>query len=132
MRGGQIEQIGTPEAVYSQPHTEFVATFLGRSNLLSGIASSGSPQTQLGRLLLNAQVEGPVTVSVRPEHFAFTEDPQACPVTILSREFKGHDVTYVVQLAQGQKLLVHHAGDEVWHEGHQTFVRVTQPVSTVP
>ena len=36
MRQGKIEQIGPPEEVYENPQTEFVASFLGASNLLDG------------------------------------------------------------------------------------------------
>ncbi|MDP9242776.1 MAG: spermidine/putrescine ABC transporter ATP-binding protein, partial [Actinomycetota bacterium] len=36
MRHGKVEQIGAPEAVYESPATEFVAGFLGASNLLDG------------------------------------------------------------------------------------------------
>jgi spermidine/putrescine transport system ATP-binding protein len=36
MRHGKIDQIGSPEEVYERPATEFVASFLGASNLLDG------------------------------------------------------------------------------------------------
>jgi spermidine/putrescine transport system ATP-binding protein len=36
MRNGRIEQIGPPEDVYENPQTQFVAAFLGASNLLEG------------------------------------------------------------------------------------------------
>lgn len=36
MRAGRIDQIGNPEEVYERPATEFVAGFLGASNLLDG------------------------------------------------------------------------------------------------
>jgi spermidine/putrescine transport system ATP-binding protein len=36
MRHGRIEQIGGPEDVYERPATEFVAGFLGASNLIPG------------------------------------------------------------------------------------------------
>jgi spermidine/putrescine transport system ATP-binding protein len=36
MRSGKIEGIGSPRDVYDSPSTEFVATFLGASNLLGG------------------------------------------------------------------------------------------------
>ena len=36
MRHGRIQQIGSPEDVYERPATEFVAGFLGASNLLDG------------------------------------------------------------------------------------------------
>ena len=34
MNAGRIEQVGTPEAIYERPATEFVATFIGEINLL--------------------------------------------------------------------------------------------------
>lgn len=40
MRHGRIEQIGGPEDVYERPRTEFVAGFLGASNLLDGVVES--------------------------------------------------------------------------------------------
>ncbi len=36
MRAGRIEQLGPPEELYERPATEFVAGFLGVSNLLDG------------------------------------------------------------------------------------------------
>ena len=39
MRGGQIEQMGTPEDIYEHPRTLFCADFIGQSNLLHGIVS---------------------------------------------------------------------------------------------
>lgn len=36
MRAGQVEQLGSPVELYEHPRTEFVANFLGQSNLLAG------------------------------------------------------------------------------------------------
>lgn len=33
---GRLEQIGTPQEIYNDPQTEFVATFLGAANVLKG------------------------------------------------------------------------------------------------
>jgi spermidine/putrescine transport system ATP-binding protein len=41
MRGGQVEQVGSPREVYEEPKTTFVADFLGVSNLL-GVEATGS------------------------------------------------------------------------------------------
>ncbi len=38
---GRIEQIGTPEEVYNEPQTEFVATFLGAANVVEGCWRDG-------------------------------------------------------------------------------------------
>jgi ABC-type Fe3+/spermidine/putrescine transport system ATPase subunit len=37
MRDGWVEQVGTPEAVYADPGTRFVATFIGKMNQLPGV-----------------------------------------------------------------------------------------------
>jgi len=37
MRDGWVEQVGTPEAVYAQPATRFVASFIGKMNQLAGV-----------------------------------------------------------------------------------------------
>jgi iron(III) transport system ATP-binding protein len=38
MNAGRIEQLGTPQEVYDAPRSEFVASFLGGSNILRGKA----------------------------------------------------------------------------------------------
>jgi putative spermidine/putrescine transport system ATP-binding protein len=60
MRGGAIEQLGTPGEVYEEPRTAFVAGFVGASNLLSG---------ELAQRLLGAAGEfiiRPEKISVLP------------------------------------------------------------------
>ena len=48
MRHGRIEQIGAPQDVYERPSTEFVAGFLGASNLLEGeVQASGNGSTSV-------------------------------------------------------------------------------------
>ena len=40
MNAGRIEQIGTPSEVYEQPETSFVASFLGKANIVTGSIAS--------------------------------------------------------------------------------------------
>ena len=42
MNHGRIEQIGTPEEVYERPSTQFVASFIGRTNCLSAVMHDAS------------------------------------------------------------------------------------------
>ncbi|MEJ2759959.1 MAG: ABC transporter ATP-binding protein [Gammaproteobacteria bacterium] len=77
MSGGRIEQIGRPDEVYDNPATEFVAGFLGASNLIPGeIVERGGDVTRVrleGGTLVQLRTErlgnrGPrVMVGVRPE-----------------------------------------------------------------
>ncbi len=73
MRGGRIEQLGTPSELYEQPKTAFVAGFLGVSNLLYGTVSGdtsvrldGGGEVKVGRAAL-AGHSGKVAVGIRPE-----------------------------------------------------------------
>jgi len=52
MRDGVIEQIGTPEELYTAPRTPFVANFVGLSNRLAGEHSKGTVTVQGARLEL--------------------------------------------------------------------------------
>lgn len=110
MNDGKIEQIGTPEEVYYNPETKFVAQFLGRTNLFHADATGGSQvATNLGPMNLNCNACGRVLCSIRPEHLTLEKPTNQKPEnvgTVLGREFKGHDITYHVQLGE-QKYLVH-------------------------
>ncbi|MDX1639452.1 MAG: ABC transporter ATP-binding protein [Balneolaceae bacterium] len=109
MNNGRIEQVGKPEEVYYEPRTKFVARFLGRTNLFHAEATGNSKvMTHLGQLQLNADAEGRVLCSIRPEHLTL-EKPNGNNGqvgTIVSRDFKGHDITYHVEL-NGEEYLVH-------------------------
>lgn len=110
MNNGKIEQIGTPEEVYYKPQTKFVAQFLGRTNLFYAEATgSREVATQLGPLNLNEKATGRILCSIRPEHLTL-ERPKPEETSesgkVISREFKGHDITYHV-LLKGKKYLVH-------------------------
>ena len=75
MDGGRIMQIGTPEEVYQEPVTEFVADFLGVANLLDVecLAGSGPTRTvRFGEFTLEAQAPADHDASagravIRPE-----------------------------------------------------------------
>ena len=104
MRDGQLEQAGTPEVVYFAPKTAFVASFLGRTNLLRGVAEGMVADTSLGSVPLAGPASGRVVLSLRPEHLSFGPTVNGQPtagaarVQVVRREFKGHDVTFECRL----------------------------------
>src|SRR5204862_6560636 len=42
MNAGVIDQLGTPEDIYDRPQSEFVARFIGASNVIKGKALDGN------------------------------------------------------------------------------------------
>jgi len=97
---GRIEQIGTPADVYERPATQFVAGFVGTSNLLTGEAA----RTVVG-------ADG--TYTVRPEKILLTEpdsvpgeDEASALGTIRDVVYLGPDTRYIVSLQAGGELVV--------------------------
>ena len=74
MRSGRIEQLGTPDELYQQPATEFVAGFIGSPpmNLLPAARTGGEYATVFGRF---AAIEHErVALGVRPEKLTLTAE----------------------------------------------------------
>jgi spermidine/putrescine transport system ATP-binding protein len=77
MHAGKFEQVGAPQDVYELPATEFVASFLGASNLLDGEIESANGSIAKVRLSAGTTVtlpakrlpveRGAVSIGVRPE-----------------------------------------------------------------
>ena len=72
MNAGRIEQAGTPDELYEQPETAFVAGFLGVSNLLDGVLA-GPDRVRLGDgtevsvpASVLAERSGPIAIGIRP------------------------------------------------------------------
>ena len=78
LNGGKIEQIGTPEEIYRQPRTAFVADFLGAGNLIRATISDGRAVTPAGTTLpvVPGGATGDVTVVLRREHITLTDPAQ--------------------------------------------------------
>jgi spermidine/putrescine transport system ATP-binding protein len=85
MRHGRIEQIGAPQDVYERPSTEFVAGFLGASNLLEGevqaqrnghasIRLKDGNAVAVPNALTSGQAGSKVLLGVRPEKIRLEPD----------------------------------------------------------
>ncbi len=69
MNAGLIAQAGTPQQLYEEPESEFVAGFMGEAMLFSGEAQADG-SVRLGPLTVASRrpvAAGPVKVAVRPE-----------------------------------------------------------------
>lgn len=75
MNVGHIEQVGRPLELYYKPKTEFVARFLGLSNILELEAKEG--KACLGNLCFDVGVEGKIKIFFRPESVFITKGEDA-------------------------------------------------------
>lgn len=98
MHDGILDQLGTPEEIYEQPRTKFVATFIGETNIFEG----NIKELAMGRVAVrieNGVIRGCgygfsrneyITVSVRPEKMKFS----AAPVKGFQLEAQVKDYVY--------------------------------------
>lgn len=132
MRAGKIDQLGSAEELYERPATEFVAGFLGVSNLLAGrvvgAADSGAgglTEIELsGGRRVRAPGEGlasgePVKVGVRPEKLRLktpadlaaggssATGDNVLEGVVSDASYIGTSTQYVVQLDDGQDVAVY-------------------------
>ena len=118
MHEGSIQHIGTPREIYQRPNNLFVATFIGRSNILDGelVLESGSwvvvlqngYRIEIGNVRKTpTDSRQPVKVSIRPEEFRIGMDGQdALKGTVDDCVFLGLNTHYFVQLETGEKAIV--------------------------
>jgi spermidine/putrescine transport system ATP-binding protein len=108
MNGGRIEQQGTPDELYEQPRTVFVAGFLGVSNLLAGtveaddrvVLADGTGVTVPREAL--AGRAGAVRIGVRPEKLRIGgEDPNTLSGTVSESAYIGVSTQYIVDTPAG-------------------------------
>jgi iron(III) transport system ATP-binding protein len=78
MNDGVIEQIGTPEEIYAQPKTSFVANFIGSTNFVPGTVVD-KQRVKVGDMLLECSTDG-VPVGARIVLAIRTEDVNAMDV----------------------------------------------------
>jgi iron(III) transport system ATP-binding protein len=103
MHDGRIEQMGTPEELYNQPRTRFVAAFIGGANILSGLGRGDCVMTPIGRVPVDRHAVGDVTIALRPEHLQLEAPNDADPAgRVVSRVFHGHDLTMRVSFGNAE------------------------------
>lgn len=142
-REGAVEQIGTPQDLYDRPGTEFVATFLGDSNIFDGKMQGGiftptEPYDGARFAPFLAVADGAVKVLVRPENLGVrAQDPEAgaensVPVIIEDVVFSGATQRVEGRTAAGHQLVVRtradaarvRIGDRVWFVWDSSASRV--------
>ena len=121
MNGGRIEQAGSPEDIYDRPRSEFVARFIGSSNVVRGPALDPS-HIRLGgvpvhcdgaRLTAGAET----AISIRPHEIrlgtaAYEARPNVLPATVVRQVFLGGSRDYTVELSDKTQLRIQAAAEQ--------------------
>ena len=113
MNGGRIDQLGTPEDIYDRPQSEFVARFIGSSNVIKGVARDENHISFSGATLrvVGAKLEPSqnAAIAIRQHDIALStaapRTPDNCVKAIVTRQvFLGANRDYVVETSDGTTL----------------------------
>ncbi len=103
LAGGRVQQVGTAEALYERPANAFVAGFVGRCNVLEGVAEApgffrlaGGALIPCGRDETEAPAGAPRLVALRPERIAIAPGDQAPGLvgTVRAATYLGAQIEY--------------------------------------
>jgi iron(III) transport system ATP-binding protein len=115
MNAGRIEQAGSPEEIYDRPRSEFVARFIGSSNVIKGMAldethlSFGESVLRCTGSKLATGAEGAVSVRqhvIRLWAAAPKAMENVIPGTVLRQVFLGNSRDYMIAAADGTQIRV--------------------------
>jgi iron(III) transport system ATP-binding protein len=137
MEGGHIVQEGRPREIYRRPRTRFVASFVGRTNLMDakvrGKAFEGSLCMETPAGVVEAicpsgvRENDNVAVSIRPEdirlHEAQTSAHNLYRGTVHSLYFLGEFIEYHLQVGP-QTFVTRQHPDVVFRRGDEVFVEL--------
>jgi spermidine/putrescine transport system ATP-binding protein len=122
MQDGRVAQCGAPEDIYERPSGEFVAGFIGISNLLEGtVTDDRHVRLANGLQVPVALPDGvgrgdTVNLSVRPEKIAVDEEVEegmiSLDATVEARVYLGVMTQITVSLEGGAQLV---ALEQAWH-----------------
>ncbi len=118
MREGRIEQVDVPERIYHAPATKFVADFVGQADFIKGKINGSVIITEIGEFAnVTKHLDGrEVELMIRPDDVGIAKDDKGIGF-IISRNFKGSENLYSVQLPSGAVVHSSQASTVVYDEG---------------
>lgn len=105
MRQGNLEQLDTPENVYTYPATKFVAQFVTQANFLPARRRGQLWETEIGffDIALQDSASDAGELMIRQEDLILEPEKNA-PAVIQSRRFLGREYRYCLQTSSGQEI----------------------------
>ncbi len=132
MRAGQIEQVATPLEIYDRPVNEYVASFIGRANVLA-VEVRGGVVTSAPEIT-SSRSDGPARLIIRPENLAFSEAQTAWRGRVLFASAQGPTIEYEVDTRDIQPLRLtvqRRAGQAPLAAGTDVNVGVVDPAGCI-
>ena len=113
MKGGVLQQVGTPKSIYQRPANLFVSSFIGRSNVVEAelvvegetfLSFSNGKRAEIKNIEESFKKNQKVKLSVRPEEFILCEkEEELIHARITESIFLGLNTHYTVELETGDR-----------------------------
>lgn len=130
MQQGQIEQADTPETIYQNPKTPFVATFVGKANLVEG-TWNGNHFIPAGSQLswqdngVSVQLKQKQLFPVRPEEWQLLPaDADGLKGEVIISQFQGTERHYVIRTNSQDYQASLPIAAPAWREGELVSLQV--------
>lgn len=130
MKDGIIQQIGCPKEVYQRPQNVFVATFIGRTNMLNATLKGGKVEFADHYTLDYGQIstkDQDVLCSIRPEEFIITqESEEGFRGKVKESMYLGLNTHYFVELDTGNtvEIIQESSMDDILSKGTNVSLKV--------
>ena len=135
MKDGEIQHLGQPKDIYQRPANLFVATFIGKTNILNGTLNNsvlkiaGKYYISLNNIK-DKNVKGNVVISIRPEEFVIDESQakDGIKAFIDSSVFLGLNTHYFAHLESGEKIEIVQESkiDSIIPKSTEVYLKVKQ------
>ncbi|WP_411968744.1 ABC transporter ATP-binding protein [Haloferax sp. YSSS75] len=116
MNEGRLEQLGTATEIYEEPASEFVADFIGETNLVHGAYAEDADGATIEdggltfRVPVHEEASGEIAFAVRPEKIRLGDDARGLDnefkAEVIDEIYKGNLGKFVVRLENGRELTV--------------------------
>ncbi|NJJ39131.1 ABC transporter ATP-binding protein [Paenibacillus apii] len=132
MNHGHIEQIASPQHIYDEPETLFVAQFIGKMNFIKGVVASD--RVIVGQLTFpnSKRLTGNVKLAVRPEDVIVNgKEEQGLPGTISQIMVLGHYAEVSIHLQEHGTIRSFQPRDFVkeLHKGQEVSISFAKTIS---
>ena len=135
MKDGEIQHLGQPKDIYQRPANLFVATFIGKTNVLNGnlndsiLKVAGKYDITLNNIK-DKNIKGNVVISIRPEEFVIDENQikDGIKAFIDSSVFLGLNTHYFAHLESGEKIEIVQESkiDSIIPKGTEVYLKIKQ------
>ncbi|MET3196128.1 TOBE domain-containing protein [Gottfriedia sp. OAE603] len=131
MNDGRIDQLDTPEAIYNNPKTVFIADFIGETNLLKGKVRSFQENDAIIEIFghkfktnrnVNFKLEEQVNVSIRPENLIISDENSYFKGVVKEILFAGSVRKLLVDIHRGEEVAIILKDDNKYYTGQEVGI----------